>query len=95
VEDKSQQGAGWGIATALLGLGAFLSPHPIPKLIFSLAAIGTGTMAVDCFTSTARTVYQELAAPREYHQLPAHSRWVKVSRNSSRPFREIRPSLVG
>jgi len=72
MEDKRQQGAGWGVATALLGIGAFLSPHPIAKLMFSVAAIGTGTMAVDRFTSTARASYHQLAASGEYRQLPSH-----------------------
>lgn len=74
MEDKSREGVGWAIATILLGIGAVLSPDPRPKLFCSLGAIGTGTKAVDCFSSSANAAYQQLAAAREYHQLPAHAR---------------------
>ena len=72
MEDKSRQGVGWSIATEFLGIGAFLSLHPIPKLLCSLGAIGTGSMAIDCFSSSANAAYQQLTAHQEYRQLPAH-----------------------
>ena len=72
MEDKSEQGVGWAIATLLLGIGAVVSPYPLPNLLCSLGAIGTGTKAVNCFGSTASAAYQQLAAPREYRRLPPH-----------------------
>lgn len=73
MEDKSREGVGWAIATLLLGIGAVVSPDPLPKFLCSLEAIGTGTKAVDCFSSTASAVCQQLAAPREYPQLASHA----------------------
>lgn len=72
MEDANRQGVGWAIVTLLLGIGAVVSPHPLPKLVCSIGAIGTGTKAVDCFTRSAEVAYQQLAAQREYRQLPAH-----------------------
>ena len=72
MEDKSREGVGWAIATLFLGVGAVVSPHPLPKLLCSLGAIGTGTKTVDCFGSSATAAYWQLAARREYRQLPAH-----------------------
>lgn len=72
MEDTSLEGIGWAIATVLLGIGAVVSPHPLPKLLCSLGAIGTGTKAVDCFTRSTELAYRQLAASREYWQLPAH-----------------------
>lgn len=70
MEHASREGVEWAIVTLLFGVGAVVSPHPLPKLLFSLGAIGTGTKAVDCFSSSAQAAYQQLAAPREYRQLP-------------------------
>lgn len=75
MEDKSREGVGWGIATVLFGIGAVVSPHPLARLLCSLGAIGTGTKVVDCFSSSAQVAYQQLAAPGEYRQLPAHAHW--------------------
>jgi hypothetical protein len=72
MEDKSREGVGWAIATLLFGIVAAESLHPLAKLFCCLGAIGTGTKAMDCFSSSARAAYQHLAAPREYRQLPAH-----------------------
>lgn len=72
MSDASREGVGWAIATLFLGIGAVLSPDPLPKLLFSVGAIGTGTKTVDCFGSSANAAYRELATRREYRQLPAH-----------------------
>ena len=72
MEDKSREGVGWAVATLLFGIGAAESPHPLAKLPCSLGAISAGTKAVDCFSSTANAAYRQLAARREYRQLPAH-----------------------
>lgn len=90
---KASEGVIWAVITALCGLGATKSQEPAPKLAFSLAAIATGTMAVDCFTSTARASYQQLAANRECYQLPSHIPWVEMPKNSSGPSQGIRPTL--
>lgn len=71
--DASREGVGWAIATLLLGIGAAVSPHPLPKLLCSLGAIGAGTKAVDCFSSTANAAYQQLAATRGYRRLLPHA----------------------
>lgn len=68
MEDKAWEGISWTIITLLSGIAVGVSSHPIPKLIGSLIAIGTGTKAVDCFQSSARIAYQQLTAPKEYHQ---------------------------
>ena len=73
MEHASRKGVEWAIATLLLGIGAAESPHPLTRLLCSLGAIGTGTKAVDCFTNAARAASQELAASREYRQLPSHA----------------------
>lgn len=70
MEDKSREGVGWAIATVLFGIGAAATRHPLPKLLCSLGAIGAGTKAVDCFSSTANAAYQQLTAPKEYRRLP-------------------------
>jgi len=72
VEDKSREGVGWAIATLLLGIGAAASPRPLPKLLCSLAAIGAGTKAVDCFSSSANVAYQQLTARQGHRQLPGY-----------------------
>jgi len=72
VEDKSREGVGWAIATLLLGIGAVLSPDPLPKLLFSVGAIGTGTKTVNCFGASANAAYRQVAARQDYRQLPAH-----------------------
>lgn len=72
MEDKSREAVGWAILTLLLGIGAVESPHPLSRLLCSLGAIGAGTKTVDCFGSTATAAYRQLAARREYRQLPAH-----------------------
>jgi hypothetical protein len=69
MEDKSREGVGWAIATLLLAIGAVVSPDPLPKLLCSVGAIGTGTKAIDCFSSTANAAYQQLTARQEYRQL--------------------------
>lgn len=73
--DASREGVGWAIATLLFGIGATASRHPLPKLFCSLGAIGAGTKAVDCFSSTANAAYQQLIAPKEHRQLPTHAPW--------------------
>jgi hypothetical protein len=73
MEDASREGVGWAIATLLLGIGAVVSPHPLPKLLCSLAAIGAGTKTVNCFGSSASAAYDQLAAYQEYRQLPPHA----------------------
>lgn len=70
MEDKSREGVGWAIATLLFGIGAAVSRDPLPKLFLSVGAIGAGTKAVDCFSSSASAAYQQLTAPREHRQLP-------------------------
>jgi hypothetical protein len=75
MEDKSRQGIVWAVITLSFGIGAIASPHPLPKLLCSLGAIGAGTMAVDCFSNSAKAAYQQLAAPPEYPQLPSHAGW--------------------
>lgn len=70
MEHASREGVEWAIVTLLFSIGAVVSPHPFPKLLFSLGAIGTGTKAVDYFSTSAQAAYQQLVAPREYRQLP-------------------------
>ncbi len=72
MENENRQGVGWAAVTALSGIIAVLIPHPIPKLVALSASIVTGTMAVDCFSSSAEAAYQQLATRREYRQLLAH-----------------------
>jgi hypothetical protein len=69
MEDKSREGVGWAIATLLHGIGAIVSPDPLPKLLCSVGAMGTGTKAIECFSSTATAAYQQLTARQEYRQL--------------------------
>ncbi|MCK4388038.1 MAG: hypothetical protein KAW00_04620 [Dehalococcoidia bacterium] len=73
--DASREGVGWAIATLLLGIGAAVSRNPLPKLFFSVGAIGAGTKAVECFSSSASAAYQQLTAPKEHRQVPPHAHW--------------------
>lgn len=75
MSDASREGVGWAIATLLFGIGAAASRHSVPKLLCSLGAIGAGTKAIDCFSSSANAAYQQLTAPREHHRLPPHFYW--------------------
>lgn len=94
MEDKSREGTVWAIITLIAGIIAVVSKRPEPKLVASSIAVGAGTIAVDCFTSTARASYQQLAASAEYPQLPSDAHWVRVSANPSGSSQQIHPTLI-
>jgi len=58
MDNRAWEGVILAVITALCGFAVATSRHPSLKLGFSLAAIGTGTMAVDCFAITTRATYQ-------------------------------------
>jgi len=69
MNDRTGEGVGRAVITLLCGLGAVATPYPLLKLIASLAAVGAGAKAVECFQSAASAAYQQLTTPQEYHQL--------------------------
>lgn len=75
MDNKAWEGVIWAIITGLCGFGVATSAHPLPKLLFSLAAIGAATEAGNCFYSTANATHQQLAVPREYRQLPPRAHY--------------------
>lgn len=69
-KDKSAEGNKWALITLLCGGVATIIPHPAIKLAALLVAIASGTNAVNCYKSSARIAYQQLATPEEHYQLP-------------------------
>jgi len=69
------------------GFGAAKSKTRDVKAALLSVAVGAGTTAVSCFTA-AQDANRELATPKEYRQLPAHSRWIKVSKVPLDPSRD-------
>ncbi len=69
-KNKTAEGIKWTLITSFFGAIATISPHPAIKLVALLAAIASGTNAVNCYKSSAQTAYQQLATPEEHYQLP-------------------------
>ena len=69
-KDKSVEGTKWTVISLISGGLATISPHPLIKLVALFVAIASGTNAVNCYKSSAKTAYQRLPIPKKQYRLP-------------------------